>query len=109
MLRIAEGDEYKTVFKTRYSLYEYTVMPFRLMNTLSIFQRYLNNILSEKINYSVVIYMDNILIYTQTEEEHVELVHWVLKKLSENGLWVNIDKCIFHVPDVEFVGFQIGT
>ena len=57
----------------------------------------------------MVVYIDDILIYTQTEEEHVELVRWVLKKLSENGLCVNIDKCIFHVPEVEFVGFQIGA
>jgi len=84
-------------------------MLFGLTNAPSIFQRYLNNILSEKIDPSVVIYIDDILIYTQTEEKHVELMHWVLKKLSENGLCVNIDKCIFHVPEVEFVGFQIGT
>jgi len=109
LLRIAEGDEWKTVFKTRYGLYEYTIMPFGLTNAPSVFQRHLNNILSEKIDRGVVIYIDDILIYTQTEEEHVELVRWVLKKLSENGLCINIDKCIFHVPEVEFVGFQIGT
>ena len=47
--------------------------------------------------------------YTQTEEQYVELVCWVHKNLSENGLYVNIDKCIFDIPEVEFVGFQIGT
>jgi len=109
LLRIAEADEWKTAFKTRYGLYEYTVMPFGLTNTPSVFQRHLNNILSEKIDHSMVVYIDNILIYTQTEEEHVELMRWVLKILSENSLCVNIDKCIFHVPEVEFVGFQIGT
>jgi len=109
LLRIAEGDEWKTAFKTRYGLYEYTLMPFRLTNAPSVFQRHLNNILSEKMDLGVVIYIDDILIYTQTEEEHVELVRWVLKKVSENGLSVNIDKCIFQVPEVEFVGFQIGT
>jgi len=109
LLQIAEGDEWKTAFKTCYSLYEYTVMPFGLTNALSVFQRHLNNILSEKIDCGVVVYIDDILIYTQTEEEHVELVRWALKQLSENSLYVNIDKCIFHVPEVEFVGFQIGT
>jgi len=84
-------------------------MPFGLTNAPSVFQRHLNNILSEKIDRGMVVYIDDILIYTQTEEEHVELVHWVLKKLSENGLCVNIDKYIFHVPEVEFVEFQIGT
>jgi len=109
LLQIVEGDEWKTAFKTCYGLYEYTVMPLGLTNAPSVFQRHLNNILSEKIDRGVVVYIDNILIYTQTEEEHVELVRWVLKKLSENGLCVNIDKCIFYVPEVEFVGFQIGT
>jgi len=109
LLQVAEGDEWKTAFKTRYGLYEYTVRPFGLTNAPSVFQRHLNNILSQKIDRSVVVYIDDILIYTQTEEEHVELVRWVLKKLSEHGLCVNIDKCIFNVPEVEFVGFQIGT
>jgi len=84
-------------------------VPFGLTNALSVFQRHLNNILSEKINYGVVVYIADILIYSQTEEEQVELVRWVLKRLSENSLCVNSDKCIFHVPQVEFVGFLIGT
>jgi len=109
LLRIAKGHEWKTAFKTRYGLYEYTVMPIGLMNAPSIFQRHLNNILSEKIDCHVVIYIDDILIYTQTKEEHVELMRWVLKWLSENSLCINIDKCIFHIPKVEFVRFQIGT
>jgi len=109
LLRIAEGDEWKTVFKTRYGLYKYAVMPFGLANALCIFQRHLNNILSDKIDCSIVVYIDDILIYTQTEEEHVELVRWVLKKLSDNSLCVNINNCIFHLPEVEFFGFQIST
>jgi len=109
LLCIAEADQGKRAFKTRYGLYEYTVMPFGLTNALSVFQRHLNNILSEKIDHGVVLYIDDILIYTQTEEEHVELVCWVLKKFSENGLCVTIDKCIFYIPEVEFVEFQIGT
>jgi len=109
LLHIPEEDEWKMAFKTRYSLYEYTVIPFGLMNALFVFQRYLNNILFEKIDHGVVIYIDDILIYTQTKEEHVELMRWVLKRLLKNSLCVNIDKCILHVPEVEFVGFQIGT
>jgi len=108
LLYIAKGDEWKTAFKTCYGLYEYTVMPLRLKNAPSVFQRHLNNILFEKIDCGVVVYIDDILIYTQTEEEHVELMRWVHKKLSENSLCVNIDKCIFYVPEVEFVGFQIA-
>ena len=108
LLRIAEGDEWKTAFKTRYGLYEYTVMPFGLSNPPSVFQRHLNNILAEKIDRGVVVYIDDILIYSKTEEEHIELVRWVLQKLTEKNLCINIDKCLFHVPEVKFVGFQVG-
>jgi len=96
------------VFKTRYGLYEYTVMPFGLTNAPSVFQRHLKNILAEKIVRGVVRYMDDILIYSKTEEEHIEPVRWVLQKLTENNLCINIDKCLFHVSEVEFGGFQVG-
>ena len=105
LLRIAKGDEWKTAFKTRYGLYEYTVMPWGLTNALSVFQRHLNNILSEKIDRGVIVYIDDILIYTETEEQHIELVRWVLQKLTENNLCNNIDKCLFYITEVEFVGF----
>jgi len=74
LLRIAEGDEWKTVLKSRYGLYKYTVMPFGLTNPPSVFQRYLNNILVEKIDRGVVVYIDDILIYSKTEDKHIELV-----------------------------------
>jgi len=108
LLPIAEGDEWKTAFKTRYGLYEYMVMPFGLTKEPPVFQRHLNNILAEKIDRGVVIYIDDILIYSKIEEEHIELVLWVLQKLTENNLCINIDKCLFHVPEVEFGRFPIG-
>jgi len=82
-------------------------MPFGLTNAPSVFQRRLNNILAEKIDRGVVVYIYDILIYSKTEEEQIELVRWVLQKLTENNLCINIDKCLFHVPEVEFVGFQV--
>jgi len=54
------------------------------------------------------VYIDNILIYSNTEEENIELVHCVLQKLTKNNLCINIDKCLFYIPEVEFVGFQVG-
>jgi len=83
-------------------------MPFGLTNAPSVFQRHLNNILAEKIYRGVVVYIDDILIYSKTEEEHIELVRWVLQRLTENNLCINIDKCLFNVPEVEFVGFQVA-
>jgi len=86
----------------------YTVIPFGLTNTLSVFQQHQNNILAEKINPGVVVYIDDILIYFKTEEEHIELVRSVHQKLTENNLCINIDKYPFQVPEVDFVRFQVG-
>jgi len=108
LLSVAEGDEWKTAFKTPYSLYEYTVIPFGLNNASSVFQRHLNNILKEKIDRGVVVYIDDMLIYSKTEEEHIELVRWVLQRLTGNNLCININKSFFRVPEVEFVSFQVG-
>jgi len=66
-------------------------MPFGLTSAPSVFQRHLNNILAEKIDRGVVVYIDDILIYSKTEEEHIELVRWVLAKLTENNVCFNID------------------
>jgi len=108
LIRIAAGDEWKTAFRTRYGAFEYLVMPFGLTNAPSVFQRYMHGLLGEKLDRGIVVYIDDILIYTKTEEEHTELVKWVLQKIKDAGLCVNIDKCQFHVREVEFVGFSIG-
>ena len=108
LLRIAARDEWKTVFTSRYGLYEYLVMPFGLSNAPSVFQRYVNNILKEKLDKGVNVYINDIMIHTETMEEHVLLVRWVLQKLMENNVCVNPKKCIFHIPEVEFCGYTVG-
>ncbi len=71
-MRIREGDEWKTAFRTRYSLFEYQVMPFGLTNAPVTFQGYINKILAEKLNVFIIMYLNDILIYTESEgEEHV--------------------------------------
>jgi len=91
LLYIAEEDEWKTVFKTRYVLYEYTVMPFGLTNAPSTFQWHLNNILAEKIDWGITMYINNIYIYSETAEEHMELILWVLQKLIKHNLYINTE------------------
>jgi len=70
LIRIAAGHEWKIVFQTRYGLYEYLVMPFSLTIALSIFQRFMHGILGKMLDKDIVVYIDDILIYTKTEEEH---------------------------------------
>ena len=67
-IRIAEGDEWKTVFRTRYGSHEYLVMPFGMTNAPSVFQRFMNGILSEYLDKGVIVYIDDILIYTETKK-----------------------------------------
>ncbi len=74
-MRIREGDEWKTAFKTRYGYFKYQVMPFGLTNAPATFQGYINKILAKKLDVFVIVYLDDIPIYTESEgEEHVQAV-----------------------------------
>ncbi len=74
-MRIREGVGWKTAFRTRYGHFEYQVMPFGLTNTPATFQGYINKILAEKLDVFVIVYLNDILIYTESEgEEHVQAV-----------------------------------
>jgi len=88
MIRIKEGDEWKTAFRTRYGLYEYLMMPFGLANAPAMFQNMINEVLRDLIDQRVVAYMDDILIYSPIEDKHVHIVTSVLRLLQENGLAV---------------------
>ena len=103
-----EGDEWKTAFRTRYGHFEYLVMPMGLTNAPATFQNMMNEVLREFIDDGVVCYIDDILIYSRNEEEHCELVERVLRRLMEHGLAAEIDKCFFHVREVEFLGYVIS-
>ncbi len=74
-MRIREGDEWRMAFRTRYGHFEYQVIPFGLTNTPVTFQGYINKILAEKFDVFVIVYLDDILIYTKSEgEEYVQAV-----------------------------------
>ena len=105
LVRIAEGDEWKTAFRTRYGSFEWLVMPFGLTNAPSAFQRFMNDIFSDLLDVHVIIYLDDILIYSDNPEDHKKHVREVLRRLSANGLYARPDKCRFSSDTIEYLGF----
>jgi len=108
LIRIAEGDEWKTAFRTRYGHFEYLVMPFGLTNAPATFQAFINDVLREYLDHFVVVYLDDILIYSKSKEEHIEHVRKVMKTLLDAQLQAKLSKCEFHKDRVEFLGFVIS-
>ena len=85
---MALGHKFKTAFKTRYGLFEYLVMPFGLTNAPAQFQAHIQSIFGDLLDISVVIYLDDILIFSKTIEEHQQVVREVLLRLKRNGLFL---------------------
>ena len=108
-IRIKEGDEWKTAFRTRYGHFEYLVMPFGLANAPATFQAYINRALAGLVDVFCVVYLDDILIYSNSEEEHWEHVKQVLSRLRKFELFVNLDKCAFDTKELEFLGYIVST
>ena len=96
LVRIREGDEWKTAFNTPRGHYEHLVMPFGLTNAPTVFQALVNDVLRDVINHNVFVYLDDILVFSETLEEHVAYVRLVLQRLLENRLYTKAEKCEFH-------------
>ena len=108
LIRIREGDEYKTAFRTKYGHYEYLVMPFGLRNAPATFQSFINSVLRPYLEKFVILYLDDILIFSESLEKHIEHVRTVLKTLLKNNLYAKLKKCEFHQPKVEFLGHVLS-
>ena len=109
-MRIKEGDEWKTVFKTRYGYFEYQVMTFGLSNAPASFQGYINKILAKKLNVFVLVYLDDILIYIEDESQsHVKAMQWVLNLLLKNGFFTNLKNCQFHHDEVRILRYVVSA
>ena len=108
LIRMKEGEEWKTAFRTRYGHYEYLVMPFGLTNAPATCQELMNNVLRAHLDIFVIVYLDDILIYSNTLEEHIEHVQTVLTCLKNAGLLLDPKKCFFHRDEVEFLGCTVG-
>jgi hypothetical protein len=108
LLRMAKGEEWKTAFRTRYGLFEYNVVPFGLCNAPAAFQHLMNDVLREYLDVFVVIYLDDVLIYSENASEHKRHVRMVLEKLRQAGLYAKPEKCQFSVEEVAFLGYLIS-
>jgi Reverse transcriptase (RNA-dependent DNA polymerase) len=103
---INEGDEWKTAFCTRYSSFKWCVMPFGLTNAPAAFQCLMNMIFSNLLDTCILVYLDDILIYSDNLDEHRLHVHEVLLQLWNNKLYARGDKCSFHKDTVEYLGYM---
>ncbi|KAI0992120.1 hypothetical protein K3495_g16066, partial [Podosphaera aphanis] len=107
-IRIKPGDEPKTAFRTRYGLYQYKVMPFGLTNAPATCQQFVNDVLREYLDIFVVVYLDDILIYSKTAAQHEDHVRKVLQKLQQYDLFCKPEKCEFGVRSTTFLGFVVS-
>jgi hypothetical protein len=108
-LKIRESDIPKTAFHTRYGLYEYTVMSFGLTNAPAYFMYQMNKVFMEYLDMFVVVFVDDILIFSKMEEEHKKHIRMVLEKLRSNQLYAKFSKCEFWLTEVAFLGHVISV
>jgi hypothetical protein len=106
-LKIRECDIPKTTFILRYGLYEYTMMSFRLTNASAYFMYLMNKVFIEYLGKFVVVFIDDILIYSKSEEEHQEYLCLVLQKLRDHRLYAKLSKCEFWLKQVALLGHII--
>ncbi|KAI2645188.1 Transposon Tf2-11 polyprotein [Labeo rohita] len=109
LVRIRAGDEWKTAFVTPTGHYEYRVMPYGLSISPSVFQTFMNEVFREFLHRFVIVYIDDILIYSRNMAEHRHHVQQVLHKLRAHRLYLKQEKCEVHRPSVHFLGYIISA
>ncbi|CAJ2651824.1 unnamed protein product [Trifolium pratense] len=108
-IRVKTENIPKTAFRTRYGHYEYSVIPFGVTNAPGVFMEYMNRIIYSFLDRFVVVFIDDILIYSKSEEEHEEHLRIVLQVLKEKKLYAKLSKCEFWMKEVSFLGHIISS
>jgi hypothetical protein len=108
-VRIKDQDIYKTTFCTRYRHYEFVVIPFGLTNAPATFMCLMNNIFNQYLDKFVVVFIDDILVYSKMEEEHDEHLRIVLQTLRKHKLYAKFDKCDFYQKEIQYLGHVISS
>ena len=108
-LRVSEKDIHKTAFKTQFGLFEFCVMPFGLTNAPATFQRVMTHILQPHNNPFVLVYLDDILIFSRTKEEHLQHLETVFSLLAKHDFRLRIDKCFFAKNKLNYLGHTISS
>jgi hypothetical protein len=107
-IKIRPEDIPKTTFSTRYGLYEYLIMSFGLINAPAHFMYLMNSIFMPELDKFVVVFIDDILVYSENEEEHAEHLRVVLTRLREHKLYAKFSKCVFWLEKVPFLGHVLS-
>ena len=108
-IQIKEEDEWKTVFCTRLEHYEYLIMSFNLINASVTFQTFMNNVLWHYLNQFIIVYLNDILVYSKTKKEHMQHVKKILQTLKKVNLCIKSEKSEFHVQSVQFLRFIVTS
>jgi len=108
LVHIAKGDRWKTTFQTHYRAFKWLVMPFGLTNTLAAFQYFMNNMFSNLLDIYIVVYLDDILIYSNEITQHWSHIKEVLKQLHRLKLYTKAEKCEFHSDSIKYLDYVLS-